>query len=106
VAFALAFHPAARKEFLRLISRDQEDFEAAIRSLQEYPFRSGPGFVRERLGGSDDLWKVKLRHPQRRAYFRVEGRTIRMLGFGPRAEFYLRLQDRARRSSARDGPPP
>jgi hypothetical protein len=64
--------------------------------MVEHPFRGGPGFVVEELSGADGLWKLKLRHPQRRAYFRVEGGVIRLLGFGPRADFYLKLRDRAR----------
>lgn len=91
-----SFHPRAKEEFERLSLQDQEDFDLAIQALREHPFRGGPGFVVEKLHDAPGLWKLKLRHPQRRAYYRVVGAHLRLLGFGPRAEFYLKLRDRAR----------
>jgi mRNA-degrading endonuclease RelE of RelBE toxin-antitoxin system len=101
VPYRVTFHPTALREFLDLRRQDRDDFEIAIRRLTEHPFRGGPGSAVERLSGSEELWKLKLRHPQRRAFYRVDGSTIRMLGFGPRPEFYLKLRDRSRLSPDR-----
>lgn len=98
MTYSVSFHPTARREYLSLPIRDRDDFEVAIRHLMRNPFRGGPGFVVEKLAGSADLWKLKLRHPQRRGYYRVDGRHIRLLGFGPRPDFYLRLLDTSRLS--------
>src|ERR1700691_3392221 len=67
----LALHrllpPKARAEYLSLRQKDRDDFENALEQLKDHPFRGGPGIIVERLSGFDDLWKIKLRHPQRRA---------------------------------------
>lgn len=97
-----SFHPKACQEFDSLSLEDQEDFDLAIQALREHPFRGGPGFVVEDLADASGLWKIKLRRPHRRAYYRVTGNHIRLLGFGPRAEFYLRLRDRARLVRSRE----
>ena len=56
----------------------------------------------EELAEAPGLWKLKLRHPHRRAYYRVTGNHLRLLGFGPRADFYLRLRDKARLARTRN----
>lgn len=96
MTYSVSFHPRAQEEYLSLRREDREDFELAIRRLTERPFRGGPGFVVEKLAGSNDLWRLKLRRPQRRAYYRVEGNHLRLLGFGPRPDFYLKLLDKTR----------
>ena len=96
MTLSYSFHPRARDEFDRLSLEDQEDFDRAIQALRDHPFRGGPGFVVEELREAPGLWKLKLRRPHRRAYYRVLGNHLRLLGFGPRADFYLRLRDKAR----------
>ena len=98
MTYSVSFHPRAYEEYLGLRREDREDFEHAIQRLREHPFRGGPGFVVEKLAGSSELWKLKLRRPQRRAYYRVQGNHLRLLGFGPRPDFYLKLLDKARLS--------
>lgn len=101
-----SFHPRAAEEFLALSLQDQEDFDHAIQALPEHPFRGGPGLVVEKLHDAQGLWKIKRRRSHRRAYFLVGGDHLRMLGFGRRADLYLRLRDQARLSPAQREPPP
>ena len=100
VTLIYAFPPRAKEEFEFLPLRDPEEFDLAIQSLREHPFRGGPGFVVEKLRNAPGLWKARLRHPHRRAYYRVEEGHLRLLEFGPRASFYLRPRDTARVSGS------
>lgn len=101
-------HPVARppadQEFLALPPDIRIEFEEILGSLVRHPFRSGPGYIVQPVRNHPGIWKLKLTTvPPRkfRAAYEVEGDVVRFLAFGPRPEFYRKLDQKDRRRSKR-----
>lgn len=94
----------ADAEFLALPVRIRLELEEILPALIRHPFRSGPGYTVSPIGNHPGLWKLKLTDfPPRafRAVFEVDGDVVRFLAFGPRPEFYQKLQQKDRKGQGR-----
>jgi mRNA-degrading endonuclease RelE of RelBE toxin-antitoxin system len=90
---------AAKNEFRQLPPNVREEFLYAIHGLLFQPFRPGPGYRVKELREAPGLWRLRLStFPAVRAYYDVDGQTLRVYGFGPRPEFYNKLRQKDRLS--------
>ena len=100
--------PPADQEFLALPPHLRLEFEQILASLIRNPFRSGPGYTVQEVRNHPGMWKLKLTTvPPRhfRAAFEVDGDLVRFLAFGPRPEFYRKLNQKDRRRPNRTDVP-
>lgn len=104
MASKLVFRSPSDREYLALSATIRFSFEEVLPSLVRHPFRSGPGYRVAELRGYPGLWKLRLTEfPPRafRAVYEVDGDLLRFLGFGPRPDFYRRLEQRNRLAPSR-----
>ena len=77
------------------------EFEEILPSLVTHPFRAGIGYSVTQVRGHPGLWKLRLLSLPPRAFrvvYDVDGETVRFLGFGPRPDFYRKLDQKNRLS--------
>jgi len=102
VTYTVAMRQDARPEFLSLPPEVREVFEEAFSRMRVQPYASGPGFSVQQLkpprGWKQEVWSVHV--GGYRAWFVVDGQTVRFGAFGPRPGFYRKL---ARVRSPRGG---
>ncbi|MCI4352366.1 MAG: hypothetical protein L3K14_03140 [Thermoplasmata archaeon] len=91
------FRSEAEDEFRELPAEIREEFLYAFHGLLYQPFRPGPGYRVKELRDAPGLWRLRLgAYPAVRAYYGVDGEILRVYGFGPRPEFYLKLRQKHR----------
>jgi hypothetical protein len=99
VATKFLFRSPSDEEYLDLPRHVRQEFEEILPSLIRQPFRSGLGYTVAQVQRHPGLWKLILRSlPPRafRAVYDVDGETVRFLGFGPRPDFYRKLDQKNR----------
>jgi hypothetical protein len=104
VARRFVFRTPADTEYLSLPLHVRREFEAILPGLVRRPFHPGPGYRVRAVRGNPGLWKLILTEfPPRtfRSIYEVDGDLVRFLGFGPRPDFYRRLNQKNRLSLSR-----
>ncbi len=93
MAYTLTMRREARSEFLALPPDVREVFEEAFARMQDQPFSPGPGYSMDQLkpprGWKREVWSIHV--GLYRAWFVVEGQSVRFGAFGLRPGFYRKL---------------
>jgi hypothetical protein len=93
VVYTLTMRREARPEFLALPPEVREGFEEAFARMRVQPLSSGTGNSVDQLkpprGWKQEMWSVPV--GIYRAWFVVDGQTVRFGAFGLRPGFYRKL---------------
>ena len=93
MVYTLTMRREARPEFLALPSAVREVFEEAFTRIRLQPLSAGPGYTVDQLkppqGWNGEVWSVHVGNY--RAWFVIDGRTVRFGAFGLRPGFYRKL---------------
>ncbi|MCI4328882.1 MAG: hypothetical protein L3K01_05250 [Thermoplasmata archaeon] len=93
MVYALTVRREARPEFLALPPEVREVYEAGFARMRVQPLSSGPGYSVDQLkpprGWKQEVWSVHVGNY--RAWFVVDGQTVRFGAFGLRPGFYRKL---------------